>query len=122
MSLSRNGFEVKEIKLNRSSVWKLALETAFGRCGGEGENISLALGWKYLEVWAAAWHPTPQLNEDLQVQLTSEVGLHMLLYPGAQDGLCRAEPNSVAWHRCHLPNASVGIVPWKPPEGTALTH
>ena len=38
----------------------------------------------------------------------------MLLYPGAQVGLCQAEPNLMAWLRCHLPNASVGIVPWKP--------
>lgn len=40
LSLSRNGFEVKEIKLNRSSVRKLALETAFWEVRGWGGRTS----------------------------------------------------------------------------------
>lgn len=45
LSLSRNGFEVKEIKLNRSSVWKLALETAFQERGKKKEHLT-GSGWK----------------------------------------------------------------------------
>ena len=66
LSLSRNGFEVKEIKLNRSSVWKLALETAFQDSGKKKEHLTGSGVEMHLEVWAVAWHPTPWLNEDSQ--------------------------------------------------------
>lgn len=91
LSLFRKGYEMREMKLNKLSTQKLALETAFqerkknltGSAVGKHQMRTKPDGHQW--VWSAS----------LVAFHLMEVWLHYFLDTDAQDGLCPAGPNAV---------------------------